>query len=282
MLAHAPLAGSFGGIDLHVGEVPGRAEVGGEAPLVDGCRGVSALRVKGGIDTGSIRLDREIPGLADVVLIADEHLVLVDKALAALTVRGAENAGAVTDQVGAGFLGDEFLAEFEVGVPLANRGFEFGWLGGKARFFKHVDAVEECGGSDVDRDTELLTVFRGGLLPLPVEVVAFDVFRAELVEILEVVGLREEEGDVFTLDAGDVRKAGAGTEGGRELLLEVATDDILAEVDVGELFFDGLENVATVALGPVRARATGPRVSALAPRSERREISMENSVIRKA
>ena len=167
-----------------------------------------------------------------------------------MAVGGAEDAGAVADQVGAGLLGDEFLAEFEVGVPFANRGFEFGWFEGQARFFEYVDAVEKGGGADVDRDAELLAVFRGGLLPFPVEVVALNVFRAELVKILEVVGLREEEGDVFTLDAGDVGKARAGTEGGRELLLEVATDDILAEVDVGELFFDGLEGVLAEALGP--------------------------------
>ena len=198
-----------------------------------------------------------------MLLVADERAVFVDEALTGLTPSRAEHAGRVANEEGTGLLGDEFLTEFEVGVPFANRGFEFGWLGGQARFFKHIEAVEEGGGADVDRDTDLFAVFRGGLLPLPVEVVALDVFRAELVEILEVVGLREEEGDVLALDAGDVGKAGAGTEGRRELLLEVATDDILAEVDVGELFFDGLEGVLTEALGP------GPQSEVLVAASAR-------------
>ena len=48
-----------------------------------------------------------------------------------------------------------------------------------------------------------------------------------------------EEGDVLALDAGKVGQPGARSEGRRELLLEIATDDVLTHVIRRLRFGDG-------------------------------------------
>lgn len=239
-----------GSVDHQVCEVPGCAEVGGQATLADGGRGVGGVRLERGDDARIEGPDGRVPGVADVLLVTDEGAGLIDEALAGLLPHGVEQAAGVADEVGVGLGGEELLAQLDVLVPGADRSGELLRIRREAGLLEDVEAVEERGGADVDRDAKLLAVLGGGLGPLVLEVVALDVFGAQRVEVDEVLRLALEEGDVLALHAGDVGQARARGEGGGELLLEIATDDVLAHLVLRELGGDGVEGLLAEALGP--------------------------------
>src|SRR5699024_11665930 len=137
----------------------------------------------------------------------------VDEGLAGLAPGQIEDSGEVPDDVGVLVRGVELLAEIEELLPLADRGGEVLRSGGESVLLEDVVAVEHGSGADVDRNAELLAVLGGGLLPLPVRVLALVVLGAECVGIHEEPGAPRELAVSFALVAGEVGRTLPGWEG---------------------------------------------------------------------
>jgi len=121
---------------------------------------------------------------------------------------------------------------------------------GQTQLLEDIKAIEQSGGPDIDRDTQLPAVGCCGLDPFPVQELTLVGFGAQRVEVDEEVGLGSEKSDVLPLDTRNRRQTRTGLEGRGEFLFEVAADDVLSQGHAREGLGHGIEHRGRETLGP--------------------------------
>ena len=153
--------------------------------MADSWSGVPLTRLRD--DPALLGLHGERPGVAHVVLVADEVAVLVDVPLGALLDHVLEDASDVGEQEGPRDPLPELLARREVTSPRCRAPRHVGGLVRQPGLGEDVVLVEVRDRAAVDREADHRAVVGDALLPLPVQVLALVLVRAQRAQVDELV-----------------------------------------------------------------------------------------------